>query len=461
MPNHNKSEETSSFSRRKFLGSAAAISAFSIVPRRVLGGPGQTPPSEQIRLAGVGAGGNMCRNDLQTFVGIGAQIAAVADPWDFDGWQPAAQEAYRKSYPQAKIYRDYRELLENEPDVDGVVVETPDHWHAKVTMDAMRLGKHVYTQKPLTRTISEARALVRVAAETGLATSMGNQGHSGEWIRRVCEIIWDGDVIGPVHEVHAWSDRAGLFWQQGVPRPAEAPSVPKNFDWDLWLGPAPARPYHPVYMPIAWRGWCDFGAGALGDMGCHILDSVYWALKLGQPISVEATSTLELPTTVGETFPKASLITYHFPARGEMPPVKVMWYDGGLQPPLPEGFARGRKLATNGAFFIGESGTMYNTTFENPEILGVAGSGNQAMPRQVIERSPGHYHEWIAKCQGKNIACAADFQYSAGLTEMVLLGTIAARVNERLEWDGPGMKIRNNDLADQMVHHRYRDGWTL
>jgi len=453
-------QKSRSSSRRDFFASSAAWASLSVVPSWVLGDASTPPPSNRLNLAGIGAGGNMCRNDLERLVSEGQQIVAVADALDFEGWLPAAQEAFRKFYPNAKIYRDYREMLDKEPGIDGVVVATPDHWHAKITSDAMAHGKHVYTQKPLTRTISEARHLDKLAAESKLATQMGNNGHAGEWIRLVCEYIWDG-TIGPVREVHAWSDRAGYFWRTGVPRPAETPPVPTNLDWDLWLGPAPSRPYHPSYMPIAWRGWCDFGTGALGDMGCHILDAPYWALYLRHPTTVEATATLENPETRGETFPSASIITYRFPARQQMPPLKLTWYDGGLQPPLPDGFPRRKKLATNGTIFIGEKGVLYNETFQAPQVFLHGKSEQRSVPKKTLPRSPGHYAEWVAACRGKSVDCGAKFSYGAKLTELVLLGAIACRVNEPLEWDGAAMRFTNHAGATELVQHNYRKGWSL
>ena len=234
------------FSRRDALKLGTAVTAFTIVPRHVLGGAGQTPPSEQLNLAGVGAGGNMCRHNLRHFVDRKQNVVALADPWDRSEWQGPAKEYHEKYYPKAKIYRDYRELLDGEPEIDGVVVVTPDHWHAKITMDVLRRGLPAYTEKPLTRTISEARALKKAAQQAGVATQMGNNGHATEWIRRDCEYVWDG-TLGPIREVHAWTDRAGTYWPQGIGRPTAAAEVPAELDWDLWLGPAAHRPYQEAY----------------------------------------------------------------------------------------------------------------------------------------------------------------------------------------------------------------------
>ena len=453
-------KKKTSVTRRDFAKSALAASSFLIVPRSFLGGAEQPPPSEQFVVAGIGAGGNMCRHDLRRLIEYGARVVALADPWEPPEWAGPAKEWRQKYYPDAKIYRDYRELLDKEKSVDGLAIATTDNWHAKVSMDGMRAGKSVYTEKPLTRTVSESRALARAASKYGVATQMGNNGHAGEWIRLICEHIWDG-TIGPVREVHAWSDRAGTYWPQGVGRPGETPDVPKQLDWDLWLGPAEQRPYHPIYTRQKWRGWCDFGAGALGDMGCHILDPVYWALKLGHPKTIESTTTVHPPYVRRETFPTAALITYQFPSRGDMPPLTIKWYDGGLQPPVPKGFPAGRKLPTNGTIFVGDRGVMLNEVFQMPEFLPESLGKDNPTPKKVLPRSVGHHTEWIRAGQGKKVTCGANFDYSAGLTEFVLLGTIASRVAERLEWDGENMRITNHEEADAMLHHKYREGWEL
>lgn len=447
-------------SRRKFLKASALASGAFIVPRHFLAGADGTPPSEQFRVAGIGAGGNMCRNDLRRVIEEGnGTVVALADPWELDQWQGRAKKWREQYYPDAKIYRDYRKLMDNEK-LDGLVVATNDNWHANVSMDGMRRGLNVYTEKPLTLTVHEARELAKAAKKYKVATQMGNNGHHGEWIRVICEHIWGG-TIGKIREVHAWSDRAGTHWTQGIGRPKDTPPVPKELDWNLWLGPAQERPYHPWYTRLIWRGWCDFGTGALGDMGCHILDSVYWGLKLGAPTTVEASTTLHPAEARKETFPVAAHITYQFPARGDMSPLTLKWFDGGIQPPAPHGLPKGEKLPPNGAIYYGDKGVMYHQVFQMPKFLGdLAGVPNA---KATIERCPSHYREWVEEGKGSGKPCGSNFQYAAGLTEMVLLGTIAARIGgaERLEWDEENMRFTNSEEATGMLSREYRKGFEL
>src|ERR1051325_8366128 len=323
--NHDDSQPRS-FTRRKFLRTAAAVgTGISIVPRHVLGGAGNVPPSEKLNIAGIGIGGQG-RADLEELKN--QNIVALCDV----DWEYAAPVFNR--YPAAKRYKDFREMLDKEKSIDAVVVATPDHIHAVASMTAIKHGKHVYCEKPLTRTVTEARRLAEPAKEAKVATQRGNQGGGFEGNRLIKEWIWGG-VIGPVREVHVWSDRpthrgkAPLWCPQGIDRPTDTPPVPATLDWDLWLGPAPARPYHPAYLPFKWRGWWDFGSGALGDIGCHAFDAGFRALQLAHPRVVRAS-----PARVNKKpYPVAAMVTYEFPARGEMPPVKLIWYDGGLRPP--------------------------------------------------------------------------------------------------------------------------------
>jgi predicted dehydrogenase len=447
-------------SRRHFLKKSALASGVFIVPRRFLAGADGTPPSEQFRCAGAGAGGNMCRNDLRRVIDEAkGSVVALADPWKLEQWQGLAKENRQELYPDATIYRDYREMLDKEK-LDGIVVATNDNWHAKVSMDAMRRGLNVYTEKPLALTVAEVRMLAKAAKKYKVATQMGNNGHAGDWIRTTCEHIWAG-TVGKIREVHAWSDRAGTHWAQGIGRPTDTPPVPKELDWDMWLGPAQKRPYHPKYTRLVWRGWCDLGTGALGDMGCHILDSVYWGMKLGHPTTVEATTTLHSPEAKRETFPVAAHITYQFPARDDMPALRLKWFDGGLQPPAPPGFPAGEKLPPNGVIFYGDKGIMYQSVFQYPKFLGALAEAPK--PKETIERCPSHYLEWVREGKGSGKPCGSNFQYAAGLTEMVLLGTIAARVGgaERLAWDGDNMRFTNHEAATAMLSREYRKGWEI
>jgi len=442
-------------SRRDFLGSAAAAAAaFTIVPRHVLGGPGNNPPSEKLNIAGIGIGGR----GASVLEGIESQnIVALCDV----DWRHAAGTFMR--YPEARKYRDFREMLDKEDkNIDAVTVATPDHVHAVASIAAIKRGKHVYCEKPLTHSVYEARKLAEAAHEHKVATQMGNQGQASEETRLMCEYIWDG-AIGPVRQVHVWTDRPSnglfnFFWPQGVDRPKETPPVPETLDWNLWLGPAPYRPYHPAYLPFKWRGWWDFGTGALGDMGCHRLDPVFRALKLGHPTSVEATSTL----VNKETYPVASIVHYNFPARQDMPPVTVTWYDGGLKPPRPEEMNEGEQMGTNGALFVGDDGKMLEH-----RLIPESRRQEYGKPPQVLPRSPGHFVEWIQACKGGKPA-GSNFDWAGSLAEVVLLGNVALRVELRemltrtkLLWDGPNMKITNIPEANEFLRCKYREGWNL
>ena len=323
MTNSNsRGPSTASSSRRAFLAATGGMAlGFTIVPRHVLGGAGYLAPSERVNVAGIGAGG-MGGGDIANHARNGANIVALCDVDDQRG------AGSFQAFPQARRYKDFRVMFDKEAkNIDAVTVGTPDHIHAVAAMAAIRLGKHVYCQKPLTHTLHECRELTKAAHKAGVATQMGNQGHASEGSRLTNEWIGAG-LIGEVREVHVWSDRAGLLWKQGIGRPTETPPVPSTLDWNLWLGPSQERPYHPAYAPSNWRGWRDFGTGALGDMGCHIIDHPVWALALGAPTAVEATATLDGSLLAGnkpnfETYPIAAIITYEFPARGALPPVRM------------------------------------------------------------------------------------------------------------------------------------------
>ncbi len=439
-------------SRRSFLArSALAAATVTIVPRHVLGGAGYTPPSEKLNIAGVGIGG-MGASNLRACEG--ENIVALCDVDD-----AYAAKTFQK-YPAAKKHRDFRRMLETQKDIDAVIVATPDHTHAVVAMAAMRLGKHVYVQKPLTHSIAEARALTEAARECKVATQMGNQGHSFEGIRLICEWIGDG-AIGTVEEVHCWTDRPAGWWPQGVDRPKEAPPVPATLDWDLWLGPAAERPYHPAYAPFKWRGWWDFGTGALGDMGCHIFDAPFWALKLGHPATVEASFT---PVNE-ETGPLASLIRYTFPERDGRPPVALTWYDGGLRPCRPPDLEDGRPMGNKngGVLFVGDKGTILasDENAKDPRLIPETRMKEYRQPTKSIPRIAGsHEQDWIRACKGGPRA-GSNFDYSGPLTEVVLLGNLAVRTGQKLYWDGPAMKVTNVPEASRYIQSKYRKGWSL
>lgn len=447
-------KQNKGISRRDFLGAAGAAAAtaaaFTIVPRHVLGGNGYIPPSEKLNIAGIGVGGmgrnNVGRCDTENIVAL----CDVDDAY--------AEKAF-VLYPKAKKWRDFREMLEKQKDIDAVIIATPDHTHAVIAMTAMKMGKHVYCQKPLTHSVYEARRLTEAAREAKVATQMGNQGHSGEGIRLICEWIWDG-AIGQVREVYAWTNRP--LWPQGLERPKETPPVPATLDWDLWLGPAPYRPYNPAYVPWKWRSWWDFGTGALGDMACHIIDPAFWALKLGYPTGVEASST----KVNSESAPIASIIRYQFPARGDMPPVKLTWYDGGLMPPRPQELEPGRKMGDNdgGVLFIGDKGKLMCGCYaKSPRLIPETAMKAYTRPPKTIPRVGGidnHEQDWIRACKGGKPA-SSNFDYSGPLTETVVMGNLAIRAGEKLDWDGLNMKVTNVPDANKYVRRPYRQGWSL
>ncbi|MBX3444773.1 MAG: Gfo/Idh/MocA family oxidoreductase [Planctomyces sp.] len=448
-------------SRRQFLAAAGtAAASFHIVPRFVLGGAGFLPPSERVNVAGIGCGG-MGGGDISMHAKNGANIVALCDV------DEARAAGIFNAFPSATRYKDFRELIDREADnIDAVTVGTPDHTHAVATMAAIRAGKHVYCQKPLTHTLHECRAVTKAARAAGVVTQMGNQGHASEGSRLTNEWIQAG-VIGDVREVHVWSDRAGRLWKQGIGRPQDTPPVPATLDWDLWLGPIAHRPYNPAYVPANWRGWMDFGTGALGDMGCHIIDHPVWALNLGAPTTVEASTTLDgsvidndQPNT--ETFPIASIITYHFPARGDLPPVRMTWYDGGLMPPTPVEMEAPHRLPGNGVLYVGSKGKMYHGSHGGmPQLLPASLHEQAAAVPQTMERSPGHYEEWLLACQG-GPKPVSNFDYAGPMTETVLLGVLALRApGTRLEWDSENLQVRNAPELNAFVHTEYRPGWTL
>lgn len=465
-------------SRREFLGSAAlATAAATVVPRHVIGGQGYTPPSDKINLAIIGVGGQGTIHLNQFLKMDDIQIVSVCDVNELcdykkfyfggvAGWGPAknlVNESYAEqknagSYKGCSAYVDFREMLHKERSIDAVVVATTDNNHAIASMAAIKKGKHVYCEKPLTHDIYEARMLTLAAREQKVATQMGNQGRAMEGNRLVREWIQDG-AIGDVHEVHVWTNRPFGYWPQGVDRPTTVPSVPRELNWNLWLGPAAFRPYHPTYVPFNWRGFWDFGTGALGDMGCHLMDTPVWALDLGQPNSVEASCT---PVN-DETAPVGSIIHYDFPSRGSMPAVRMSWYDGGLLPPRPRELEEGRRISKDGGIlFVGNKGKLLCGAYgDNPRLIPETSMKAYKRPEKTIPRVDGIREDWIQACKGGTPACS-NFDVSGPLTEIVLLGNLAVRANgRRLNWDGEKMEVTNYDPANQYVRRRYYGGWQL
>ena len=447
--------------RRDFLGrTATAAAAFMIVPRHVLGGSGYSAPSDTLNIGCVGVGGKGS-SDIRSV--SSENVVALCDVDDTMMAKflksPRNEPQHIEMYDKANKYRDFRIMLEKEKSIDAITVTTPDHTHAVIVMMAIKMGKHVFVQKPLTHTIKEARILTKAAKKAKVVTQMGNQGHAGEGARLMNEWIWDG-AIGDVREVHAWTNRP--IWPQGINAPKEIPSVPSTLDWNLWLGPAPFRPYHPAYVPFSWRGWWDFGTGALGDMGAHILDHPYWALKLGHPISVQASST----QFTKDSYPVAEVVTYEFPARGKMPPVKLTWHDGGLMPPRPVELEDGRMMGDEGGgvLFIGDRGALMCSTYgRHPRIIPESKMKEYKRPEKSIPRSPGIHEEWIEAIKsGKK--STTDFEYSGPLTETMLLANLAVRTKEyntKLLWDGEKMEVTNLPEANEFLHTEYRPGWYL
>ncbi|MHC4566020.1 MAG: Gfo/Idh/MocA family protein [Planctomycetota bacterium] len=430
-------------SRRDFMGMAAATAAFTVVPRHVLGGRGRTAPSEKLNVACIGVGG-MGASDVGQ---MGTEnIIALCDV----DWKHAASTFKRN--PNAKKYRDFRKMLDKEGrNIDAVTVSTPDNLHAVAAMAAIKRGKHVYCQKPLAHDIYECRKLTEAARKHKVMTQMGIQIHAEPAVKRVAEIIKSG-LIGKVRKVDIFSNKN---WGGGT-RPTESMPVPETLDWDLWLGPAPLRPYHKTYLPGQWRRWWDFGTGTLGDMGCHIIDPMWWALDLGYPTSVEAR-----PGPFNdETYPTATTVTWEFPARGDLPPVTVTWNDGNRRPPLPGDFEPGRKLPGQGGLYYGEKGTLLAPHMGNPRLIPEAKMKGFKMPEPFLGRGENHYQQWIKACKG-GPKPTADFDYSGPLSETILFGNVAARAGKKLLWDGPNLKVTNAPEANEYLRREYRQGWTL
>ena len=443
-------------SRRKFLGRSATVFAgFTIIPSQAVSGLGYIAPSDKLNIAGIGIGG-MGRGVIEN-VAKTENIVALCDV----DWDQRVERVFN-TYPGARRYKDFRIMLDSQRDIDAVIVATPDHTHAVISMEVIRRGKHVYTEKPLAHNIYEARMLTTAARKYKVATQMGNQGQASDGSRRLREIIWDG-VIGPVHEVHVWTDRpnrglSDTYWPQGVGRPSAIAPVPASLDWDLFIGPAPMRPFNPAYHPFRWRGWLDFGTGALGDIGCHSFDPVFRALKLKYPTHVQAVSTL----VNDETYPLGSMVTYDFPAREDMPPLRLTWYDGGLRPPRISGMENGVQLGAGGVLYIGAKGMILGN-----QILPRSLSESYQRPEPYIPSSPGHREEWLAACKGGKPA-GSNFDWAGPLTETVLLGNIALRPELReklgfqsLEFDPGTLSFPNIPEADQFLQYKYRDGWSL
>ncbi len=460
--------------RREFLGSAAAaVAVATIVPRHVLGGPKFVPPSEKVNIAVVGVGGQGRSNIRSLFHEADAQVIAVADAMEefsleafyyrgLGGRKPVSAEIekhYSQKSPNFRCaqYEDFRVMLEKEKAIDAILCATPDHLHAYVSVRSMRAGKHVYCEKPLTHNIWEVRTVAKVAKEMGVATQLGNIGHSRDGIRQTCEWIWDG-VVGPVREVHAWVG-ANRWNKQLTGRPTDTPPVPGGLNWDLWLGPREPRPYHPAYVPVAWRDFWAFGAAALGDFGCHDMDAPFWALDLAEPISIEARPAGNMDADIA---PHGLICYYQFGPRGNKPPVKFTWYDGGLQPACPEEMGEGRTLPSRGALFVGDKGKLLcEGAGGPPRLLPYEKTRDYKHPPKTLPRSKGHHRDWLDACKG-GAPASSNFQYGAKLTELALLGVVSLRVGKKkLYWDAANMKVRGLPDADVFIKEPCRKGWEI
>jgi predicted dehydrogenase len=441
--------------RRTFLKSAAMTAAgFTLVPRHVLGGDGVTPPSEKLNIVGIGIGGQGA-GDLKEMA-----VENIVGLVDVD-YKKAANTI--KTYPKASLFKDYRVMLDKMgKSVDAVMIATPDHMHAPISMAAMRAGKHVYVEKPMAHSVEEARVMTVFAKEHGLVTQMGNNGHGGEGLRQIKEWI-DAGAIGTVKSIHGWSDRPGTPGHKWWPQPVEVPEAPEKIhpelDWDLWIGAARPRPYHRAYHPHDWRAFFDFGTGALGDMAVHNLDPAWYALDLGAPIATSA----ESGPLGKDSYPAWQIITYEFAAKGNRPAVNLTWYDGGKLPEAPKDLEDKYHLADNGIMFIGDKGTMVCGGWSGaPRLFPAARRREFELPKPTIPRSIGHRQEWMKACkEGKPEDAKAGFDYSGPFVEALLVGNLATRLQKRIEWDSANLRATNAPEAEPMIRKTYRKGFEI
>jgi predicted dehydrogenase len=444
-----------SLTRRQFIRSASAsLATFMIVPRHVVAASGEAPPSEKPNLAAIGVGG-MGGADLEAL----APDTNVVALCDVDANRAAATF---KKFPQAKQYRDFRKMFdEMDKSIDAVLVATPDHFHAVAAMAAIKRGKHVYCEKPLAHSIHEVRSLMKAAQEHKVVTQLGNQGHSYNSIRDFCEWIWDG-AIGNVHTIHAGCNAVNSGIDQ-LSHLKEHHDVPETLDWEQWLGPAMERPYHPAYLPAAWRGWMPFGNGTVGDWTCHVVDPVFWALDFGAPATIQAKVKDYAFKTQGDAFPKGEIITYEFPAKGKRGPVTLHWYSGTERIPRPPELEKDENEIKTGAVVVGDKGTI---------VYGSHGAGQVRLipevkmlayqkPAKTIPRVKEHHWDWLQAIKNRTKS-GSDFSYGGPLTEVALLGVIAIKMGGmKLQWDAAQGRFNNCSEANEYISPQYRAGWTL
>ena len=456
----------STLPRRGFIQQAGLAAAGLALSRPLLAAEDAPLPGAGVKVAGIGLGGQGPWN-IRDCAKAGAEIVALCDV------HPGNCEKIFAEFPKAATYVDFREMLAKHPEIQGVVIATPDHTHAHIAMACMRAGKHVYVQKPLAHDVFEVRRMTEAARRHKVITQMGNQGHSGDGIRLITEWVRAG-LIGEVREAHAWTSRP--IWPQSddMDRPKETPPVPAGMDWNLWIGPAPMRPYHPTYHPGTWRAWIDFGTGALGDMGCHIIDPIFMALDLRYPESVEGSVVTNYSGFGGrapvhnEVFPRASIVRYRFPARGNLPPVEMTWWDGGLMPARPAELEDDMPFGDEpgGCLIVGSKGKIVCGCYgAKPRLLSAelreaAKSVPKSIPR-IPGSTFGHEADWLRAIKTGEAACS-NFDVSGPLSEAVLMGNLALRFpNRRLLWDGPGMRVTNDAEANKLVQRAYREGFEL
>jgi predicted dehydrogenase len=443
-------------SRREFLGGAAAVGTLAIVPRYVVAGSGQAPPSGKVTIAAIGLA-NRGVDDLNE-MGNEINVAALCD---VDSNPPKVKAQFEK-FSAAKRFTDFRKMLdEMGKTLDGVLVATPDHNHAVIAMAAMKRGRHVYCEKPLAHSIFECREMAKAAKQYNVVTQLGNQGHSYDSIRTFYEWIAD-NAIGKVSEIHIsnGSDNSAIDQLQKI---KEHPPVPAGLDWDLWLGPAQQRPYHPAYHPYEWRRWVPFGNGTIGDWTCHTVDPVFWAFDLGSPTTIVAEAKGYDPKTMADTFPRGAVVTYEFPAKGARGPITLKWFYGSEKPPRPKDLEEGRKQ-NEGGIVLGERGTITYGPWGAGECRIVPETRMKAykQPPQKLPRvGTSHQKEWLRAIREGRKA-NTDFSYGAALTEVALLGTIALRtLGTKLQWDGAAGKFANSAEANALINPPYRAGWSL
>ena len=457
-----KFPNSNGINRRQFLHRAGAgVALFNILPGSLLHGAPRISPNEKLNVAGIGIG-SRGGSDVGEVAGLGHNIVALCDVDE----NYAAKEFAK--YPNARRFTDYRVMLDKlGKEIEGVVIGTPDHTHAIIAMEAMRRGKHVYCEKPLAHSVDEVRKLVAASRKYKVVTQLGNQGHSSDSIRRLCEWVWAG-AIGQVHTIHAGCDAFKNVYCQ-IPNLAklnEQHDVPKGLDYDLWLGPVPFRPYSPLWVPWNWRGWMPFGGGTIGDWICHVLDPSFWALDLAAPSTVRAEPTDYDLAKHGLTYPPATKITFEFPARQGRGPVKVVWHDGNDTIPKPQDFPADEKIPGTGAILLGDKGMIVHGSHGGgnchllPEALMEQYSGKNA-PAEKIPRVKGHAWDWIEAIRTGRQA-GSNFEYGGPLTQVALLGLIAIRFpGQTLNWNDKAMRFTNNKAANAYLHSSYRSGWRL